>query len=87
MKRVIIAIVSLCILLSCITVFAQDDIMKISMSGNTLTAKDIGTGKGVSFTLPELENDEFYIYASLFAFLSGKIKIPFSISSTNYRLD
>ena len=24
---------------------------------------------------------------SLFAFLSGKIKIPFSISSTNYRLD
>ena len=63
MKRVIIAIVSLCILLSCITVFAQNDIMKISMSGNTLAAKDIGTGKGVSFTLPELENDEFYIYA------------------------
>lgn len=46
-----------------ITVFAQDDIMKIAMSGNTITAKDIGTGKGVSFTLPELENDEFYIYA------------------------
>lgn len=63
MKRVIIAVVSLCLLLSCITVFAQDDIMKISMSGNTLAAKDIGTGKGVSFTLPELENDEFYIYA------------------------
>jgi len=63
LKRVIIAIVSLCLLLSCITVFAQEDIMKISMSGNTLTAKDIGTGKGVSFTLPELENDEFYIYA------------------------
>ena len=63
MKRVIIAVVSLCLLMSCITVFAQDDIMKIAMSGNTITAKDIGTGKGVSFTLPELENDEFYIYA------------------------
>ena len=63
MKKVIIAILSLCLILSCLTVFAQDDIMKISMSGNTLQAKDIGTGKGISFTLPELESDEFYIYA------------------------
>ena len=63
MKKVIIAILSLCLILSGLTVFAQDDIMKISMSGNTLQAKDIGTGKGISFTLPELESDEFYIYA------------------------
>ena len=63
MKKVIIAILSLCLILSCLTVFAQDDIMKISMSGNTLQAKEIGTGKGISFTLPELESDEFYIYA------------------------
>ena len=57
--------------MSCITVFAQDDIMKIAMSGNTITAKDIGTGKGVSFTLPELENDEFYIYAIEIFFKEG----------------
>lgn len=63
MKRVIMTIVFLCLLMSCVTVFAQDDIMKIAMSGNTTIAKDIGAGKGVSFTLPELGNDEFYIYA------------------------
>lgn len=53
----------MCIMLSCTAVFAQDDVMKISMSGNTIKAKDIGTGKGVTFTLPELDNKEFGIYA------------------------
>ena len=50
-------------MLSCVSVFAQSDTMKISMSGDTIRAKDIGTGKGITFTLPELENDDFYIYA------------------------
>ena len=63
MKKIIIAALFLCITFFCICANAESDIMKISMSGNTLSAKDIGTGKGVSFTLPELENDEFYIYA------------------------
>ena len=63
MKKVIKAIVFLCLILTCASAFAQEDIMKISMSGTTIKAKDIGTGKGVTFTLPELENDEFYIYA------------------------
>ena len=63
MKKIIIAALFLCITFFCICANAESDIMKISMSGNTLSAKDIGTGKGVSFALPELENDEFYIYA------------------------
>jgi len=63
MKKIIIAIAVMCLMLTCISVFAQDDVMKISMSGDTVTAKDIGTGKGISFTLPELDTDEFYIYA------------------------
>lgn len=50
-------------MLFCTAVCAEDDVMKISMSGDTLKAKDIGTGKGITFTLPELENDEFHIYA------------------------
>jgi len=63
LKKLIIAIVFVCLILSCVSVFAQDGAMKISMSGETIPAKDIGTGKGVTFTLPELETDEFYIYA------------------------
>lgn len=63
MKRIFVAIAVICLMLTCISVFAQDDVMKISMSGDTIKAKDIGTGKGVSFTLPELDNDDFYIYA------------------------
>lgn len=63
MKKIIKAIVILCLMLTCVSAFAQEDVMKISMSGNTIKAKDIGTGKGVTFTLPELEDDDFYIYA------------------------
>lgn len=63
MKKVILTVVFICLMLSCVSVFAQSDTMKISMSGNTIRAKDIGTGKGITFTLPELENDDFYIYA------------------------
>ena len=63
MKKVVIAIVFLCLLISCNIVFADDNVMKISMSGETLPAKDIGNGKGITFTLPELESDDFNIYA------------------------
>lgn len=53
----------MCLIIFCNAAYAKDDVMKISMSGNTLTAKDIGMGKGISFVLPDLENDEFFIYA------------------------
>ena len=63
LKRIIKVIVFVCLIFSCIFVYAQNDVMKISMSGNTALAKDIGMGKGITFTLPELESDDFYIYA------------------------
>ena len=63
MKRLIIPIVFVFILMLGITASAEDVTMKIAMSGETKYAKDVGTGKGISFTLPELDTDEFYIYA------------------------
>lgn len=36
------------------------DVMKIAMNGEVKPAKEIGTGKGIAFTLPELEDDEYY---------------------------
>lgn len=61
MKKIILVTVFICLILVSVSVCAADDVMKISMAGNTLKAKDIGLGKGVTFTLPELENNEFYI--------------------------
>ena len=40
---------------------SASDIMKISMNGEVKVAKEIGTGKGIAFTLPELQDDEYYI--------------------------
>jgi len=37
------------------------DIMKISMNGEVKKAKEIGMGKGIAFTLSELEDSEYYI--------------------------
>lgn len=63
MRKIVVAIVLLCLTMSCIAVSANSNIMKVSMSGETILAKDVGTGKGITFTLPELDNDNFYIYA------------------------
>lgn len=63
MRKIVVAIVFMCLTMSCIAVSANSDIMKVSMSGETILAKDVGTGKGITFTLPELDNDNFYIYA------------------------
>ena len=37
------------------------DIMKISMNGEVKAAKEIGTGKGISFSLSDLDDSEYYI--------------------------
>ena len=37
------------------------DVMKIAMNGEVKPAKEIGTGKGISFSLSELDDDEYYI--------------------------
>lgn len=37
------------------------DVMKISMNGEVKAAKEIGTGKGISFSLSDLDNSEYYI--------------------------
>ena len=37
------------------------DVMKISMNGEVKMAKEIGTGKGISFSLSELDDSEYYI--------------------------
>ena len=63
MKKILLLIIGVFVCLSCIMVSAESDIMKISMSGETKLAKDVGAGKGITFTLPDIEDDEFYIYA------------------------
>lgn len=37
------------------------DVMKISMNGEVKAAKEIGTGKGISFSLSDLDDSEYYI--------------------------
>ena len=37
------------------------DVMKIAMNGEVKVAKEIGTGKGITFSLSELEDPEYYI--------------------------
>ena len=37
-------------------------VMKISYNGEVKEAKDIGKGKGINIELPELDNENFYIY-------------------------
>ena len=37
------------------------DTMKIAMNGEVKAAKEIGTGKGISFSLSELEDKDYYI--------------------------
>ena len=39
------------------------DVMKISMNGEVKAAKEIGTGKGISFSLSDLDDSEYYINA------------------------
>jgi len=59
MLKKLMVLMSALMLLSVNTLAA--DIMKISMDGEVKPAKEIGTGKGIAFTLPELEDDEYYI--------------------------
>lgn len=63
MKKIVIIAMLICIFALGITASAEDDVIKISMGGETKLAKDIGNGKGISFTLPELDSDDFYICA------------------------
>lgn len=46
-----------------VSVYAESDVMIISYSGITDQAGNVGTGKGVSFILPDLSDEDFYIYA------------------------
>lgn len=39
-----------------------DNVMKISYNGEVKVAKDIGAGKGINVVLPELDDENFYIY-------------------------
>ena len=63
MKKALILAILLLVSITVFTAYASDGTMKIAMDGEVKKAKDIGTGKGITFTLPELENDDFYIYA------------------------
>lgn len=55
-----IFVLMLAAMLTSINVTAAD-VMKIAMNGEVKVAKEIGTGKGISFSLPELEDSEYYI--------------------------
>lgn len=46
-----------------INVYAEENIIKISMDSNVKPAKEIGSGKGISFTLPDIESDDYFIDA------------------------
>jgi len=62
-RKFIVSIFFMLLVCSSMCVSAQNNVMKISMSGETKLAKEIGNGKGITFTLPDLDSDEFYIYA------------------------
>lgn len=60
-KRILVLAAFLVTVIFCVSVNADE--MKIAMDGEVKLAKEIGTGKGITFTLPDLENDEYFIYA------------------------
>lgn len=61
MKKCVYALCILMCLFGITAVHAEDGAMKLEMNGEVKPAKDIGTGKGISFTLPDLEDPDFYI--------------------------
>lgn len=63
MKRIVMLAVTIMCLCIGISVNAEGECMKISMNGEVKIAKDIASGKGISFTLPELDDDKFFIKA------------------------
>ena len=63
MKKVLFILTTVICMFFCISVHAEDNVMKISMDGTVKQAKEIGGGKGISFTLPELDDSDYYIYA------------------------
>ena len=63
MKKAVIIAVFLLVFTCSVSVFADGGGMKIAMNTEVKPAKEIGTGKGISFTLPDLDSNEFYIYA------------------------
>lgn len=40
---------------------SASETMKIAMNGEVKAAKDIGTGKGIAFLLPKLDDKEYNI--------------------------
>ena len=63
MKKVLFILTTVICMFFCISVHAEGNVMKISMDGTVKQAKEIGGGKGISFTLPELDEADYYIYA------------------------
>ena len=61
MKKVLFILTTVICMFFCISVHAEDNVMKISMDGTVKQAKEIGGGKGISFTLPELDDADYYI--------------------------
>lgn len=43
------------------TVYAQDEVVKISMDDTVKRAKEFGSGNGIEFTLPDIDNNKFLI--------------------------
>ncbi|GEM_PF-4116278 len=80
MKKCVFALCILICLFSVTAVHAEDTAMKLEMNGEVKPAKDIGTGKGVYFTLPDLDDPDFYIKSIELAVFEkepgGGISIP-----------
>ena len=64
MKKIIAFVAGVILSLMCLTCYAETNgAVKISFGGDVKEAKEVADGKGVSFSLPELADNDFYIYA------------------------
>lgn len=61
MKKIIMIFITVLCLCIGVTAYAESEIMKISMDGEVKQAKDIGSGKGISFTLPDYDETDYFI--------------------------
>ena len=64
MKKIIAFAAWVILSLMCLTCYAETNgAVKISFGSDVKEAKEVADGKGVSFSLPELADNDFYIYA------------------------
>ena len=80
MKRIAIIATVIFISLFISGAKAENECFKISQDGEVKHAKEIGSGYGISFTLPEFDSDEYYLTAvEIAVFQKGEADEHYSI--------